>query len=206
MAAWPQMAESRTPADSRPIADREQTGPGSGQELPPLEALYAAHAHDVFRLVSRILGPGAAQADVDDLVQEAFMTVDRLRGQYRGEGSPYAFVYGVTTRRVLRHLRGRRRYTAMLGRFEKAHPEAALPPNPEETAEHRQAVSRLGRALEKVKPERRVVLILHRLEGLSAPEIGRLLNLSEEAVRSRLRRARSDLAHFFELSQKGEIS
>jgi len=48
-------------------------------------------------------------------------------------------------------------------------------------------------ALVRIDADRRVVLILHQLEGLSTKEIAEALDLGEEAVRSRLRRARTEL-------------
>ena len=48
-------------------------------------------------------------------------------------------------------------------------------------------------ALVRIDADRRVVLVLHQLEGLSTKEIAEALDLGEEAVRSRLRRARTEL-------------
>lgn len=163
-------------------------------DVPTLEDLYRAHATDVFRLVSRLLGPTATHADVDDLVQEVFMTVDRALSGFRGDGTPFSFVYGVTTRVVMRHLRSRRRYREMIDRFE-AGPVArpAAPPDPAETAEQRELVHRVWGALLRIKADRRIVFVLANIEGRTAPEIAEMLDLSEEAVRSRLRRARTEL-------------
>ncbi|MEQ9500767.1 MAG: RNA polymerase sigma factor [Deltaproteobacteria bacterium] len=167
---------------------------GATLPLPPLEEIYRCHASVVFRLVSRLLGPGATEADVDDMVQEVFITIDRARHGYRQEGSHFAFVYGVTTRVVMRQLRGRRRYRAMLDRFESQRVESTtVPPDPEETAVQREQVRRLWSALMRIPPERRVPLLLYRVEGLSAREVADALGLGEEAVRSRIRRAQREL-------------
>ncbi len=168
-----------------------------GAALPALEVLYQRHAPAVLRLVSRLLGPGATEADVDDMTQEVFITVDRARRGFRGEGTEFAFVYGVTTRVVMRQLRGRRRYRDMIARFEAgSEATTALRPNPEETAAQREQVRRVWGALLRIPSSRRVPLLLYRLEGLTAPEIAAALDLGEEAVRSRIRRGQSELERY----------
>lgn len=161
-----------------------------------LEALFRRHAQDVCRIVSRLLGPAASEADVDDLAQQVFIAIHKALPKFRGDSEVTTWIYGISTRVVLQHLRGRRRYRAMIDRFEAASSfgSAATPTSPEETAAQRQALRRVWGALLRIKPERRVVFVLYEIEGLSAPEIAQALQISEDAVRSRLKRARRELA------------
>ena len=167
---------------------------GAVDATPTLERrLFRLHAEDVCRIVARLMGPGTSEADVDDLAQQAFIAMHRALPRFRGESQVSTWMYGITTKVVLQHLRSRRRYQAMIDRFEAATQISTASPDVEETVAQRQALHRVYGALLRVKPERRAVFILFEIEGLSAREIGAALNLSEEAVRSRLRRARQDL-------------
>ncbi len=67
---------------------------------------------------------------------------------------------------------------------------AAGGPSPEKVAIVRHDMGRLMRAIQKVPPSYRIVLVLHDVEELSNEEIARILNLKEGNVRVRLHRAR----------------
>jgi RNA polymerase sigma-70 factor (ECF subfamily) len=63
-------------------------------------------------------------------------------------------------------------------------------PTPEQTATNRELAAALARAIEALEPSQREVLVLRDVEGLSAPEVARIVGVSVEAVKSRLHRAR----------------
>ncbi len=64
---------------------------------------------------------------------------------------------------------------------------------PEVQAERGELEAALHRAIAELPEERRVVIILRDLEGLSYEEIARALDLEPGTVRSRIHRARMDL-------------
>ena len=63
-------------------------------------------------------------------------------------------------------------------------------PNPEQTATNRELATALTHAIDALEPSQREVLVLRDVEGLSAPEVAKILGMSVEAVKSRLHRAR----------------
>jgi len=63
-------------------------------------------------------------------------------------------------------------------------------PNPEQTATNRELATALTHAIDALEPSQREVLVLRDVEGLSAPEVAKILGISVEAVKSRLHRAR----------------
>ena len=146
---------------------------GAADASATLESLFRAHADDVCRIVSRLMGPGTPEADVDDLAQQAFIAMHRALPRFRGDSRVSTWVYGITTRVVLQHLRSRRRYQAMIDRFEAASQQTVYAPDVEETVAQREALHRIYGALLRMKPEQRVVFVLAEIEGLSAREIGR---------------------------------
>ena len=158
-----------------------------------LEGLFRAHVDDVHRIVARLLGPAAGSADVDDVTQQVFVAIHRALPRFRGDSAVTTWIYGIAVRVTLRHLRSRRRYRAMIDRFEGSRVFDSAPRGLEETLEQREALRRVWSALIRMKPDWRVALVLYDIEGLSIKEIAEALDLREEAVRSRLRRARADL-------------
>ncbi len=187
----PTSGDSYPVEHAHPVAFDE--GGAETSLAPTLEGLFRAHADDVARIVARLLGPAASADDVDDVSQQVFIAIHRALPRFRGEASVTTWIYGISTRVVLQHLRGWRRYRAMITRFEASTVFDAAPIGVEETVAQREALRRVWSALLRIAPERRVVLVLHELEGKSTREVAAALELGEEAVRSRLRRARQEL-------------
>jgi RNA polymerase sigma-70 factor (ECF subfamily) len=63
-------------------------------------------------------------------------------------------------------------------------------PSPESTVLSNEASDRLHRAILKLPPQYRFVLVLHDMEGLGTGEVARVMGLREGTVRVRLHRAR----------------
>ena len=169
---------------------RRGAGEEAGAERLTLDGLFRAHADDVHRIVSRLLGLGATEADVDDLVQQVFLAVHKSLPGFRGESKPSTWIYGIASRTVLHHLRGRRRYRIMMERLE----ERPWPiERPEPQLESRDELRKVWRCLMRIKPKKRVVFVLHEIEGMSGPEIAEMLEINEPTVRSRLHHARREL-------------
>ena len=79
--------------------------------------------------------------------------------------------------------------------------------HPDEQVAKQQLQSALDGAIAALEPKQREVLVLRDVEGLSAAEVARTLELSVDAVKSRLHRARKSLrerlAPWFEQSAPG---
>lgn len=157
------------------------------------ELLFRRHVDDVWRIVSRLLGPGASEADVDDLTQQVFIAADKALPRFRGDSKITTWLYGIATRVVLHNLRGRRRYRQMIERFEAAQVDVPAPRSVDDRFADREALRKVWSALLHVAPKKRVVFVLYEIEGMTAPEVAATLNISEASVRTRLRRARSEV-------------
>lgn len=167
----------------------------SAPEVRPItiEDVFRCHAQDVHRLVTRLLGPGAGRADVEDLGQQVFMALHVALPKFRGESKLSTWVYGVTSRIVYRELRRRSRHRRMVERLGQTLPTAEGP-RQEAAAELRQ----VWRALMGIDPKKRMVLVLHDVEGLSGPEIAKVLGIKLPTVHSRLFYARRELMRALE--------
>lgn len=163
----------------------------------------------------RILG---SIQDAEDLVQETLLAAWRGIGGYEGRASVRTWLYRIATNRCLNALRdgGRRpndyAYRPEVPMPEPSHrraepswlepyPDALLDeiadhtPGPEARYEVRESVSlAFLTALQELPPKQRAVLVLRDVLGFRAVEVANILDTSENAVTSALKRARGALA------------
>lgn len=159
---------------------------------PPLEigALYRAHAQTVARWVLRLYGPGVR--DVEDLVQEVFLTAHRALPGFRGDAKITTWLFRIT-HNVVRHRRRRERLRAFWHRsIDGDGPEAAAStPSPSETLERRQAQQRVYQILDGMSEKYRTAFVLFELEGLPGEEIAAMLGTRPATLWVWLHRARA---------------
>ena len=147
------------------------------------EQLYREYADGVFHVALRVLAdPGLAQ----DVLQEVFIVVFRRIETWRGEGSLKAWLYQITVRCALRAKR-RRPFTLDFENEEEASPPAVRDPPPAEM-DFRAAVSR---EIDRLPTRARMVFVMFVVEGLTHPEIARILEVDEGTSKSQLHYARS---------------
>ena len=121
----------------------------------------------------------------EDVAQETFLTACRKADSFRAEGSVRSWLFRIAVRRALDELkkRGRKAEVAIVddgGRVDESHKQL-------------DAGWDLERALERLTPEHRAVLILKEVEGLSYQEIAESLGWPMGTVATRLHRARLEL-------------
>jgi RNA polymerase sigma-70 factor (ECF subfamily) len=155
---------------------------------PTLAEVYRRHAADVGRWATRLGGP---RVDVDDVVQEVFLVVNRQLSGFRGEAKLTTWLFRITDRVVRNHRRWRAvrrivtRLTTRLGDRLASTDDDAF-----QTLQRHAAVKAAYRVLDQLPEKYRRVLILSELEELPAEEIARLLDARIETVRVWLHRAR----------------
>jgi len=148
-----------------------------------------AYQHRIFGVALRMLGNAA---EAEDVAQEVFLRAHRAIAGFRGEAKLSTWFYTIASRLCLTRLgSGERRLTR--------HGEEALTHLADSQADPVAEVERseievaLHDAIAELSEERRIVVVLRDLEGLSYEEIAEALNLELGTVRSRLHRARLDL-------------
>lgn len=122
--------------------------------------------------------------DVDDAVQEVFLDLWKSAARYdAGIGSETAFIAMIARRRLIdrRRSRGRRPTTAGVEELPVVIDRAN---QPDTCAEASQA----ARALERLRPEQRQVLLLATLHGLSHGEIAAETGMPLGTVKAHARR------------------
>jgi RNA polymerase sigma-70 factor, ECF subfamily len=150
-----------------------------------LAEIYRAHAPTVARWAARLGGP---EAEIEDLVHEVFVIVDRRLGELRDERALRVWLYRITEN-VVRHQRRKNRWFGWL--LGEEVDGIADGPQPDEALEQKRAAELVYRILDRMAEKYRVVLILHELEGLSGPEIAELRGVKPSTVWVQLHRARA---------------
>jgi RNA polymerase sigma-70 factor (ECF subfamily) len=143
------------------------------------DSLFAAHYPRLFRYFCRAAGSADAARD---LTQEVFLRVSRTRVPSATEGELQAWIFRIARNLVLDHHRHGRR-----------HPAPA-----ELTGEPSRAPSQdvnlaVNEALESLPALDRDVFLMREVAGLGYDEIAAACDLTADAVRSRIHRARLQL-------------
>ena len=161
-------------------------------EVEAFAPLVAGHEQRLLRLCERLLGD---IEEARDAAQEVFLKAFRKAGSYRPRGQVYTWLYRIAVNHCLNLLR-RRRVVRFIRLGEGAEDEEAPPlepadrragPEAELAARRRWRAAR--RAIERLPPGQRAVLVLVRFEELSYREAAAVLGITEGAVESRLVRA-----------------
>jgi RNA polymerase sigma-70 factor (ECF subfamily) len=153
------------------------------------EELVITYQHRVFGVALRMLGNAA---EAQEVAQEAFVRAHRGLGDFRGEAKLSTWLYAITSRLCLTRLGSGERRLARQGE-EALLRLADASPRPDAALEHSELEAALQRAIAELPEDRRIVVVLRDLEGLSYEEIAQVLDLELGTVRSRLHRARADL-------------
>ncbi|HET8577777.1 MAG TPA: sigma-70 family RNA polymerase sigma factor [Methylomirabilota bacterium] len=158
-------------------------------EAEAFEELVATYQHRVFGVALRMLGNAA---EAEEVAQEAFLRAHRALADFRGDAKLSTWLYAIVSRLCLTRLGSGERRMARQGEetlMRLANSEA----DPADTVERGEIEAALHRAIAELPEERRIVVVLRDLEGLSYEEIAQTLSLELGTVRSRLHRARTDL-------------
>ena len=133
-----------------------------------------------------------AHAHCDDLIQETFLACTQSKDSFRGESSFRTYLFSLARFQLLNHYRKQRRvcqidFTTCTLRDLSTTPSGVLV----RYQEHHL----LQLALTHVPIDQQIALELTYWECLPAPEIARVLEIPENTVYSRLRRAKAHLRH-----------
>lgn len=154
--------------------------------------LYREFAEVVYATLVRHLGPIPA---VEDLVQTVFLKVHREFCDFRGEKPFRAWLKRACLYVVYDHLRANNVRATECVELEDTLERRAVENsdrNPE-TEYVKSEISRLTYlALSKLRPEKRMALVMHDFEGYTMEEVGEVLECSKFTVRTRLVRARRE--------------
>ncbi|MBD3243463.1 MAG: sigma-70 family RNA polymerase sigma factor [Chitinivibrionales bacterium] len=158
--------------------------------------LFCTYRDTILRLVWRLLGP-RDRHERDDAVQQVFIALFRSLDRFRYESSLDTWVYRIGTRVCMTLLRKRYRKRVL-----QIDPAASTEiegvrdrsVSPQEQLERREREEALYTALDRLDRHRRTVFVLAEIEGRELEEVARIIGRPVGTVKSRLFRARRDLA------------
>ncbi|MFT3766779.1 MAG: sigma-70 family RNA polymerase sigma factor [Minicystis sp.] len=147
------------------------------------EAVWDRFSPMVRRVLRRSMGPGA---EVEDLVQEVFLSFFRQVRELRDPAAVESFFFGIAIRVARAEIRKRR-----VRRWLRLTDDGALPEEieaPAEDAEAREAIARLYAILDQSDAEGRLAFVLRHIEGLELPDVAEALGVSLATAKRRLAR------------------
>jgi RNA polymerase sigma-70 factor (ECF subfamily) len=135
------------------------------------------------------------EQDAEDIVQDAYLRALRYFDGYRCEDTASARAWLLAiVRNTAYTARRRGRADALTTEFDDSeHSLAAIDDRPDDVHGRTDAKEALGRALDRLAPEFREVIVLRELQGLSYKEISQVTGVPVGTVMSRLSRARARL-------------
>ncbi len=153
------------------------------------DTLFRSHAPDLVRFFWRATGSGDL---AEELTQETFLKIHRYKASYEPRAAFRTYLFTVARSILLDNWKAVKRRRAE--RDLEAAPEPRdVHPTPEREAAGRQALDRVGRALDELPENQRTAVLLVRYEGLSYEAAAETMNLSLPALKSLLNRARMQL-------------
>lgn len=158
----------------------------SGDEAAVRE-LFRTHLQRLQRQAARILG--ADDADVEDVVQQAFLAALDGAANFDGRSSVATWLFGIITRRALdaARARWRRQRWQRLGAL--GHHLGLLPEAPAADAAYA-ARADAEAMLVRLTPDQRLVFVLHDVEGYTFAEIAGMTGVGISSLHGRLTAAR----------------
>ena len=150
-------------------------------DIDAFEAIVRRHQASVYRVALRMLG---SRADAQDVTQETFMRAWRSLGRFRSDSAVSTWLYRIVTRRCLDVIAGRQTTEHL---DEDVHANVT---DPSESAEHRERLRAVTRAIATLPAEQRAALVLREFESLSYQEVADVLGTTVAAVKGRIHRAR----------------
>ncbi len=158
------------------------------------ETVVNQYAKRIYNLTYRYT---CRRDEAEDLTQEIFVRVYQNLKSFRAEsGSFQSWLMRVGRNLVIDHYRRTRRYQQAAGteEMENMNLKDDKVPNPLRAAEQMEAAEFLRGGLQALSPELKEAIILRDLEGMAYLDISELLGIPEGTVKSRINRARLELA------------
>lgn len=144
------------------------------------QVLIGRLAPRLYGYAARVLGD---KTEAEDVVQETMMKLWKVARDWRqGEAQLSTWAYRVTVNLCTDRLR-RRKSRGQVAIDSIAEPEADLQSAVEQITEKDRAVA-LQNALDALPDRQRQAVVLRHIEGLSNPDIARIMDIGVEAVES----------------------
>lgn len=177
-------------------ADAELVRLAQGGDERAFQALVVKYQRRIARHVARYV---RRAADVEEVVQDAFIRAYRGLASFRGESSFYSWLYRIATNAAFSFLKKTADEVEVDERSDEGfEPGVSDEQSPERVLFARQIGDAVERAMGRLQPELAEALVLFEVEGKSYREIAQMLGTPIGTVRTRIFRAREFIARRLE--------
>ncbi|MCK4337572.1 MAG: sigma-70 family RNA polymerase sigma factor [Candidatus Aminicenantes bacterium] len=124
---------------------------------------------------------GGQTPDWEDIANEIITNViDKVKsGEFRGESSLGTYIFTITKRRIIDHIRGK-------SKILRHAPEADPFPQPHVYFENKERAETLANAIESLKPKYKEILYLYYYKDLSREEVAQKMGIPPNRVSERV--------------------
>jgi RNA polymerase sigma-70 factor (ECF subfamily) len=160
--------------------------------------LVSAYQRPVYNLTFRMLGNAQ---EAEDAAQETFLRAYARLRQYDVEHKFSTWLFSIANHHCIDRLRKRRTNHVSIDDNPVLQNLEELSPQPEENLLDQEQAAELQRLIDRLEPEYRTPLILRYWEDYSYEQIADVMALTIPAVKSRLFRARKQIADLYRDAQ-----
>lgn len=164
---------------------------GVAQGVVAFDAVYREQRGRVLATVRSVIG---ASDEVEDVVQLVFIEIHRCLPRFEGRSKLSTWIYRIAVNVALQHLRKKKRHRwltlGVTGDEDQRHVSGR---SLSSQLEDREILQEVYASADKLSERKRVVWVLHELQGLDPQQIADVLDIPMNTVRSRLLSARRDV-------------
>ncbi|HYP88296.1 MAG TPA: RNA polymerase sigma factor [Polyangiaceae bacterium] len=161
-----------------------------------MRTIFDEHARYVIRALRQL---GIKEADVDDVAQEVFVTVHRKLSDFEGRSKLRTWLYAICLRVASDH---RRRAYMVHERVTDAPPVDTGERTGTEPDTHLESRAFVQKLLEDIDDDKRAVLVLYEIEGLTMREVAEVVGCPLQTAYSRLHAGRELLRAAWQRSRE----
>lgn len=158
--------------------------------------LFKKYRNRVFSIICHALSP---YVDTDDIVQQVFIKIYRSLDNFKGLASLDTWIYRITLKVCIDQQRKKYRKRQLKIIYNPDILEIqqdVKKPNPYIEHEQKELSDQILKGLDKLSPEKRVVVTMFEMEGFSLEDISTIIQKPIGTIKSRLFHGRKELAAF----------
>lgn len=163
------------------------------------EEMVDTFQHRLVAVMHHLVG---SAEEAEDLAQEVFLRVYRARKKYRPKSKFSTWLFTIANNLALNALRSRQRKPVVPLDVRDSGPLGPRPAEqlakdkavqPAQRVQQKELVGVIQRALEGLNERQRMAVVLNKFEDMNYAEIAEVMDLTTQAVKSLLSRARTNL-------------
>jgi len=173
-------------------------------DIDSFEKLIGSHQKRVYNIAFKMLGN---KEDASEMAQETFIKIFKSIKNFKEESTFSTWIYRITVNVCLDFIRKRKKNinvsydnTIKLDDSEVHFQAKDNSQRPDMIYENRELKRELDKAIEKLPPDQRIVVILKDIQGFSYIDIANFVKCPEGTVKSRLNRGRLALKEMLKRS------